>query len=142
MLDLDLGRFHDPGFRPFMIRGESSAYWTVFDGAYEPVAVADAYLRRVRFSSGKALGTTRVYASNLALFSAFCLASGRSLRRAALEFDRFVHEIDRVGFLIGRIREAMGELAPEERAELQGNYSRPSAPTAQRSSSGCRAATS
>jgi len=102
-----------------MIRGESSAYWTVFDGAYEPVAVADAYLRRVRFSSGKALGTTRVYASNLALFSAFCLASGRSLRRAALEFDRFVHEIDRVGFLIGRIREAMGELAPGERAELQ-----------------------
>ncbi len=90
MLDLDLG-FHDPGFRPFMIRGESSAYWTVYDGAYEPVAVADAYLRRVRFSSGKALGTTRVYASNLALFFEFCLASGRSLRRAALEFDRFVH---------------------------------------------------
>lgn len=74
-----------------MIRGESSAYWTVYDGAYEPVVVADVYLRRLRFGSGKALGTTRVYASNLALFFEFCVASGRSLGRAALEFDRFVH---------------------------------------------------
>ena len=69
----------------------SSAYWTVYDGAYEPVAVADCYLRRLRFGSGRALGTTRVYAGNLALFFEFCLASGRSLRRAAFEFDRFVH---------------------------------------------------
>ena len=38
-----------------------------------------------------ALGTTRMYASNLALFFEFCLATGRSLRRAALELDRFVH---------------------------------------------------
>jgi hypothetical protein len=45
-----------------------SAYWTVYDGAYEPVAVADCYLRRLRFGSGRALGTTRVYAGNLALF--------------------------------------------------------------------------
>ena len=56
-------------------------------GSWSPYA----YLRRVRFGSGKALGTTRVYASNLALFFEFCLATGRSLRRAALEFDRFVH---------------------------------------------------
>ncbi|HYB28071.1 MAG TPA: hypothetical protein VEF89_15750 [Solirubrobacteraceae bacterium] len=91
MVDLDLGALHEPGFRPFLIRGESSAYWTVYDGAYEPVVVADVYLRRLRFGSGKALGTTRVYASNLALFFEFCVASGRSLGRAALEFDRFVH---------------------------------------------------
>jgi hypothetical protein len=52
----------------------------VYDGAYEPAVVADAYLRRLRFGSGKALGTTRVYASNLALFFEFCVASGRSLR--------------------------------------------------------------
>jgi len=63
----------------------------------------------------------------------------RWARQAALPSQE---EIDRVRYLIGRIREAMGELAPEERAELQGNYARPSAPTAQRSSSGCRAATS
>lgn len=91
VLDLDLAAAHQPGFRPFMVRGDASAYWTVYDGAYEPVAVADCYLRRLRFGSGKALGTTRVYAGNLALFFEFCLASGRSLRRAAFEFDRFVH---------------------------------------------------
>jgi hypothetical protein len=43
--------------------------------------------------SSKAIGTTRVYASNLALFFEFCVATGRSLRRAALEFDRFVHYV-------------------------------------------------
>jgi integrase/recombinase XerD len=91
VLDLDLGAVHQPGFRPFMVRGDVSAYWTVYDGVYEPVAVADCYLRRLRFGSGKALGTTRVYAGNLALFFEFCVGSGRSLRRAALELDRFVH---------------------------------------------------
>lgn len=74
-----------------MVRGDVSAYWTVYDGAYEPVAVADCYLRRLRFGNGRALGTTRVYAGNLALFFEFCLGSGRSLRRAAFELDRFVH---------------------------------------------------
>jgi integrase/recombinase XerD len=90
VLDLDLAAVHQPGFRPFMVRGDVSAYWTVFDGAYDPVAVADAYLRRVRFGNGKALGTTRMYAGNLALFFEFCVASGRSLRQAALKFDSFV----------------------------------------------------
>ena len=70
-----------------------SAYWTVYDGGYEPVAVADAYLRGLRFGRGMALGTTRMYASNLAVFFEFCLATGRSLSRAALEFDRFVHYV-------------------------------------------------
>ena len=91
VLDLDLAAVHQPGFRPFLVRGEVSAYWTVYDGAYEPVAVADRYLRRIRFGSGNALGTTRIYAGNLALFFEFCVASGRSLRKAALEFDRFAH---------------------------------------------------
>ncbi|MGO9958300.1 MAG: tyrosine-type recombinase/integrase [Solirubrobacteraceae bacterium] len=127
MLDLDLGAVHQPGFRPFMIRGESSAYWTVYDGGYEPVEVADCYLRQVRFGSGKALGTTRMYAGNLALFFEFCLASGRSLRRAAFEFDRFVHYLavtpierrgrgqgqlrsrERVNHILGSVRELYRE---------------------------------
>ena len=71
MLDLDLVAVHRPGFRPFLVRGDVSAYWTVYDGAYEPVEVADCYLRRIRFGSGKALGTTRMYAGNLALFFEF-----------------------------------------------------------------------
>ena len=97
------------GFRPFLVRGEMSAYWTVYDGAYEPVRVADLYLRRVRFGSGMALGTTRMYASNLALFFEFCLATGRSLRRAALELDRFMHylvvtPVERRGRGYGQLR--------------------------------------
>lgn len=92
MLDIDLAG-HLPGFRPFLVRGEACAYWTVYDGGYEPVGVADVYLRRVRFGSGMALGTTRMYASNLALFFEFCVATGRSLRTVALEFDRFVHYV-------------------------------------------------
>jgi hypothetical protein len=71
VLDVDLGLYR-PGFRPFLVRGETWAYWTVYDGGYEPVAVADVYLRRLRFGSGLALGTTRMYASNLALFFEFC----------------------------------------------------------------------
>jgi len=127
VLDLDLCAVHQPGFRPFLVRGESSAYWTVYDGAYEPVTVADAYLRRLRFGSGKALGTTRMYAGNLALYFEFCLASGRSPRRAALEFDRFVHYLavtpierrgrgagglrspERVNHILGSVRELYRE---------------------------------
>ena len=94
-----------------MVRGDVSAYWTVYDGAYEPVDVADAYLRRLRFGSGKALGTTRMYAGNLALFFEFCVASARSLRKAALEFDRFMHflavaPIERRGRGRGQLRSA------------------------------------
>jgi hypothetical protein len=127
VLDVDLGAVHQPGFRPFMVRGDVSAYWTVYDAAYEPVALADAYLRRVRFGGGKALGTTRVYAGNLALFFEFCLASGCSLRRAAFEFDRFVHYLavtpierrgrgqgqlrspERVNHILGSVRELYRE---------------------------------
>jgi len=96
-----------------MVRGDVSAYWTVYDGAYEPVELADCYLRRVRFGSGKALGTTRMYAGNLALFFEFCLASGRSLRRAALEFDRFVHYL--VVTPIERRGRGQGQLRSPER---------------------------
>lgn len=59
LLDIDL-RTHRVGFRPFKVRGEVSAYWTVYDGAYEPVVVADVYLRKIRFGNGMALGTTRI----------------------------------------------------------------------------------
>lgn len=92
-----------------MVRGEMWAYWTVYDGGYEPVRVADVYLRRLRFGSGMALGTTRMYASNLALFFEFCLTTGRSLRRAALELDRFMHylvvtPVERRGRSYGQLR--------------------------------------
>ena len=140
MLDLDLAAVHQPGFRPFLVRGEASAYWTVYDGVYEPVEVADCYLRRIRFGSGKALGTTRMYAGNLALFFEFCVASGRSLRRAALEFDRFAHYLavtpterrgrgqgqlrspERVNHILGSVRELYREAVA--RGQLDGDVLR------------------
>jgi hypothetical protein len=75
---------YQPGFRSFLVRGRVSAYWTVYDGVYEPVGVADLYLRRLRFGSGMALGTTRMYASNLALFFEFCVVTGRRFGRRRL----------------------------------------------------------
>ena len=110
--DLDLSAW-ERGFRPFLVRGDWSAYWTVLDGAYEPVPVADAYLRGLRFGGGKALGTTRMYAGNLAMFFEFCVAAGMSLRRAALEFDRFMHYL--VVTPIERRGRGGGELRSPER---------------------------
>ena len=110
--DIDLAAYQ-PGFRPFLVRGETWAYWTVYDGGYEPVEVADLYLRRVRFGSGMALGTTRMYASNLALFFEFCLATGRSLRRASLELDRFMHYL--VVTPVERLGRSHGQLRSRER---------------------------
>jgi integrase/recombinase XerD len=112
VLDLDLGG-HQSGFRPFLVRGDAWAYWTVYDGAYEPVELADLYLRRVRFGSGMAFGTTRMYASNLALFFEFCVATDRSLRRAALELDRFMHYL--VVTPIERRGRGQGQLRSRER---------------------------
>jgi len=85
----------------------------VYDGAYEPVEVADLYLRRVRFGRGMALGTTRMYAGNLALFFEFCVATDRSLRRAALELDRFMHYL--VVTPIERRGRGQGQLRSRER---------------------------
>jgi integrase/recombinase XerD len=110
--EIDLAAYQ-PGFRPFLVRGGVWAYWTVYDGAYEPVEVADVYLRRLRFGSGMALGTTRMYASNLALFFEFCVATGRPLSWAALELDRFMHYL--VVTPIERRGRGQGQLRSRER---------------------------
>ena len=59
-------------------------------------------------------------------------------RQAALPSEE---EIERVRYLIGRIRETLGELPPRSEPSSRRCF-RPSAPAAQRSSSGCRPATS
>ncbi|MGH3756079.1 MAG: tyrosine-type recombinase/integrase [Pseudonocardiaceae bacterium] len=66
------------------------AYWTVVDDEWRPVPVADAYLRHLRLGADRAEGTTRVYASDLALFLAWCCSSGRSLAEAARSLSSFV----------------------------------------------------
>ena len=54
-------------------------YWSVRDGDYELVPAADTYLRYLRYSRGRALGTTS-YAGNLAVFF-LTRCAGRQLGR-------------------------------------------------------------
>jgi integrase/recombinase XerD len=65
-------------------------YWSVRDGAYELIAPADAYLRYLRYSRGRALGTTEKYAGNLAAFFGWCAGRQLGLTDAARRMDDFV----------------------------------------------------
>ena len=65
-------------------------YWSVRDGAYELVPTADAYLRYLRYSRGRALGTTEKYAGNLAVFFDWCAGRQLGLIEAARRLDDFV----------------------------------------------------
>jgi integrase/recombinase XerD len=66
------------------------AYWTVVDESYELVEAADAFLRDLRFGADRTESTTRLYASELALFLNWATSSGRDLERAGRELSRFV----------------------------------------------------
>lgn len=58
-----------PGCAAIRVRPPGDlGYWIVRDGACELVPVADTYLRYLRYSRGRALGTTEKYAGNLAVF--------------------------------------------------------------------------
>ena len=66
------------------------AYWTVVDGEYRVVEVADRFLRDLRFGADRTESTTKLYAGELALFLGWAARSGRDLERAAGELSRFV----------------------------------------------------
>lgn len=66
------------------------AYWTVVDDRYELVGAADAFLRDLRFGADRTESTTKLYASELAMFLDWAEGSGRDLERAARELSRFV----------------------------------------------------
>jgi len=53
-------------------------YWTVLDEDLAVVAVADSFLRQVRFGRDGAESTTKAYAGSIALFLRWCARSGRS----------------------------------------------------------------
>jgi site-specific recombinase XerD len=53
-------------------------YWTVLDEDLAVVAVADSFLRQVRFGRDGAESTTKAYAGSIALFLRWCSLSGRS----------------------------------------------------------------
>src|ERR1035437_7421248 len=64
--------------RAFPVRLPSGAtYWTVLDAELAVVAVADRFLRHVRFGRDGAESTTKSYAHSLALFLRWCARSSR-----------------------------------------------------------------
>ena len=73
-----------------MFLPDGRAYWTVIDGDYLKVAVADAFLFDLRFGRDRAESTTRVYAGELAQFLNWCGRTGRSLEDGAGQLSRFV----------------------------------------------------
>jgi len=66
------------------------AYWTVVDAEFVPVVLLDRHLQFLRFGEGRAEGTTRVYAGNLALFATWCSSTGRDFAKGAGDLAVFV----------------------------------------------------
>src|SRR5438094_556792 len=65
--------------RAFPVRLPSGArYWTVLDEDLAVVAVADGFLRQVRFGRDGAESTTKAYAGAIALFLRWCGRTGQS----------------------------------------------------------------
>lgn len=78
-------------FRAFRIELPGGrGYWSVIDGDYAKVAVADRFLFDLRFGRDRAESTTRVYAGALARFLAWCASTGRSLEQGAQDLSGFV----------------------------------------------------
>ena len=97
-------------FEAFQVApGMPDAYWTVVDDEFVPVALADDYLRELRFGRGRAVSTTKAYAENLALFFGWAGRSGCAVETAPRELGRFVHwlrssPVERRGTGFGRAR--------------------------------------
>jgi integrase len=77
--------------RAFPVRLPSGArYWTVLDEQLTVVAVADGFLRQVRFGRDGAESTTRSYAHSIALFLRWCARTGRSWPEGAGQLGSFM----------------------------------------------------
>lgn len=79
------------------------------DNDWRPVPVADAYLRHLRLGAGRAEGTSRTYAGDLACYLAWCERSGRDLVAGAQALGLFVAmlkttPVARAGAGQGRVR--------------------------------------
>ena len=76
--------------RAFPVRLPSGArYWTVLDAELAVVAVADRFLRHVRFGRDGAESTTKSYAHSLALFLRWCAGSGRDWQAGVEQLGLF-----------------------------------------------------
>jgi integrase/recombinase XerD len=77
--------------RAFLVTLPSGVrYWTVLDEDLAVVAVADAFLRQLRFGRDGAESTTRAYAGAIALFLRWCARTGRSWQGGAEQLGLFM----------------------------------------------------
>src|SRR5665811_1755345 len=77
--------------RAFPVRLPSGQrYWTVLDEDLLPVAVADGFLRHLRFGRDGAESTTKAYAHGIALFLRWCTRSGRSWEAGVEQLGSFI----------------------------------------------------
>jgi len=77
--------------RAFPVRLPSGVrYWTVLDEELAVVAVADQFLRQVRFGRDGAESTTKAYANGIALFLRWCARSGRSWQAGVEQLGLFM----------------------------------------------------
>jgi len=77
--------------RAFLVRLPSGVrYWTVLDEDLRVVAVADGFLRQVRFGRDGAESTTRSYACSIALFLRWCARAGRSWQAGVEQLGLFM----------------------------------------------------
>jgi len=77
--------------RAFCVRLPSGArYWTVLDEDLAVVAVADGFLRHLRFGRDGAESTTKSYAHSIALFLRWCARTGRTWQAGAEQLPLFM----------------------------------------------------
>ena len=77
--------------RAFPVRLPSGArYWTVLDEDLAVVAVADGFLRQVRFGRDGAESTTKSYANSIALFLRWCAWTGRTWQAGIEQLGLFM----------------------------------------------------
>jgi integrase/recombinase XerD len=77
--------------RAFPVRLPSGArYWTVLDEDLAVVAVADGFLRQVRFGRDGAESTTKSYANSIALFLRWCARTGRTWQAGVEQLGSFM----------------------------------------------------
>jgi integrase len=77
--------------RAFCVRLPSGArYWTVLDEDLGVVAVADGFLRQLRFGRDGAESTTKSYAHSIALFMRWCAWTGRTWQAGAEQLPLFM----------------------------------------------------
>ena len=89
--------------RAFPVRMPSGArYWTVLDEELAVVAVADSFLRQVRFGRDGAESTTKAYAGSIALFLRWCSLTGRPWQAGIEQLGLFMTWLAHAGPLASR----------------------------------------